>query len=123
MATLSTHVWVEDSKGRRVLLTPGEDVPAWAVGLIRNPRAWADAEPPAPESPAPESPAPMGAAEVFPEMVDNTPVPVGTPPPRNGKGSSRAAWAEYATRNGLAVTAEAQRDDIVERLDEAGIPT
>lgn len=121
MGRLSTYVWVADEKGRRTLFAPGDDVPAWATGLIRNPRAWADADAPAPAPAAP-------AAEVPPEPVDDpapatSAAPVGTPPPRNGKGSSRAAWAAYATSNGVTPAEDDQRDEIIDALDEAGIPT
>ncbi|MFB7671345.1 hypothetical protein ACFC26_07990 [Kitasatospora purpeofusca] len=43
MARLSTYVHVTDDAGRPVVLGPDDEVPAWAVALIVNPKAWAEA--------------------------------------------------------------------------------
>lgn len=45
------------------------------------------------------------------------------PPPKDGKGSGKAAWVEYAAASDVAVDKEATRDDIIAALDAAGIPT
>lgn len=38
-------------------------------------------------------------------------------PPESGAGSSRAAWADYATTVGVDVPDGASRDDIIELVD------
>jgi len=40
------------------------------------------------------------------------------PPPRAGAGSSRDAWADYAASQGIEVTDDMTRDDIVAALEE-----
>ncbi len=50
--------------------------------------------------------------------VDGTNVP-----PLEGPGSTRPAWAAFASAHGVVVGANATRDDIVDALDAAGIPT
>lgn len=48
MATLATLVHVTDADGVGHVFGPADDVPAWAVDLITNPKAWAEA----PEAPS-----------------------------------------------------------------------
>lgn len=38
-------------------------------------------------------------------------------PPRGGEGSGRDAWAEYAAAQGVEVTDDMNRDDIIEAVD------
>lgn len=44
-------------------------------------------------------------------------------PPRGGAGSGRDAWADYASAHNVDVADDASRDDIINALDEVGIPT
>ena len=55
MARLSTHVHLTDGDGRTHVFGPSDDVPAWAVPLITNPKAWDEPPAPGPE-PVPEPP-------------------------------------------------------------------
>jgi hypothetical protein len=48
--------------------------------------------------------------------------PEGTPPPRNGPGSSKDAWAEYAIEKDVEVPPDASREQIIAALADAGIP-
>ncbi|WP_228973394.1 hypothetical protein [Streptomyces sp. DH12] len=41
MAKLATVVHVTDDKGVSHVLTPADEVPAWAASQITNPKAWA----------------------------------------------------------------------------------
>ncbi|MEV0444009.1 hypothetical protein AB0I84_23795 [Streptomyces spectabilis] len=43
MATLITNVHVMDESGQAHVFGPADDVPAWAVELITNPKAWDEA--------------------------------------------------------------------------------
>ena len=49
--------------------------------------------------------------------------PPTAPPPLTGRGSGREAWAAWASANGVDVNDDASRDNIVEALKTAGIPT
>jgi hypothetical protein len=46
-----------------------------------------------------------------------------TPPPRNGAGSGRDAWAEYAQAKGVTVDDGTSRDGIISALEGAGVAT
>lgn len=45
------------------------------------------------------------------------------PPPKHGAGSSKEAWAAYAAEHQLVVPDGATREQIIQALDEAGVPT
>lgn len=45
------------------------------------------------------------------------------PPPKGGKGSSDAAWTTYARANGIDVTDEMSRKDVIAACESAGVPT
>lgn len=85
---LSTTVHVHGPDGQSRSFGPGDDVPEWVEAAIANPDVWA-APPPASE------PAELNE------------------PPRAGKGSSREAWADYATRVGVELGEDATRDEII----------
>ncbi|MBB3040126.1 hypothetical protein [Hoyosella altamirensis] len=44
-------------------------------------------------------------------------------PPRAGRGSSRDAWAQHLTVNGIPVTGTDTRDDLIARWDETRQPS
>ncbi|OKI19316.1 hypothetical protein A6A07_07385 [Streptomyces sp. CB03911] len=54
MARLSTHVHLTRD-GRTHVFGPADDLPAWAVPLITNPKAW-DVPPALEPEPVPEAP-------------------------------------------------------------------
>jgi hypothetical protein len=45
------------------------------------------------------------------------------PPPRAGKGSGTTVWADYARRHGVDVPDDADRGEIIDALDAAGVRT
>ncbi|MEU7771231.1 hypothetical protein AB0C44_07885 [Micromonospora taraxaci] len=45
------------------------------------------------------------------------------PPPKGGAGSGAAAWRAYAAKHNVEVAEDASREDVVEALTEAGVPT
>ncbi len=105
---LAAYVYVADDGGRVHGFGPGDEVPGWAAARITNPAAWVY-EP--------------RHAEVT-RAADPQPVPVADePPPQAGKGSSRDAWADYATACGVTVDAEQGRDEIIAACAAAGVPT
>lgn len=44
------------------------------------------------------------------------------PPPRAGRGSTTAAWRTYATKHGVTIPTDADRDDIITACRNADIP-
>lgn len=44
-------------------------------------------------------------------------------PPKAGRGSSRDAWAAYAAKHDVPVANDLARDDIIDVLATAGVPT
>lgn len=46
----------------------------------------------------------------------------GTPPPKSGAGATKDAWAEYAIEKDVEVPSDANRDQIIAALAEAGVP-
>ncbi len=106
-----------DENGYPVTLAPGDDVP---TGVSVGAHVLGDTEPqPAKAKPkkAPEKAAvPNGR-------------PDDAPPPKAGAGSGIDTWRAYAvtaaTKNGLQIEIpdDAKRDEIIEALSDAGIPT
>jgi hypothetical protein len=77
---------------RVVTLLKGEEVPAWAEGRLADKHiAEGDDESPSADEPVER-------------------------PPLKGPGSGRAAWAEYATSQGLEVTDDMTKADIIDLL-------
>lgn len=112
---LTANVVVRNPDGIATCLEAGTELPAWAVGRVgkhvldsgqQEPAAGAK---PAEPSLNPPPPQPSG--------------PVGTPPPKSGKGSTDAAWTKYASDNGVAVTEEMSRNEVIAACEAAGVPT
>lgn len=88
--------------GARVFLPTGSDLPTWATGLVGGHVLTADSQ-----------------TEAGPVAV----VASGKPPRKSGPGSSAAAWRKYAADREVQVPDDADRDQVIVALDEAGIPT
>jgi hypothetical protein len=88
-------------------------------------------EPAAPQRPHRATPVKEPAPAGPPKSDDDgtTPVaepapdtaPISDPPPRVGRGASAAAWRAWAEIAGVAVTAAASRDDIIDACVRAGV--
>jgi hypothetical protein len=121
---LIAYVSVRDADGTPHRFAPGDEVPEWAASYLSNPDVWDTPQDPAetvqaqtPE-PAPEpAPAATAPATQAPEQQ----APVGTPPPRGGKGSGRTAWVRYAEANGVATDEFDDRDELIAELRRRGI--
>lgn len=124
---LATHVHVNDEHGVTRVFGPDDELPAWAVEAITNPKAWAGDEP------AQAFGTETGIAAVPPAPADREPpAPPAGPaqpaattaavPPRSGAGSSLAAWQEYATTVGFDPSTAKNRDELIAQLDAAGHP-
>jgi len=61
-------------------------------------------------------------AETWIEVANRQPGPSPEPPPRTGKGSSKAAWAEYARQLGHTVTDKMTRAEIIRLADSGPAP-
>ena len=57
---LATSVRVTDEGGRHIVIAAGDDVPAWALNQIVNPKAWGGDAPEAKTTDAGEDPAAEG---------------------------------------------------------------
>jgi len=116
MAQLIAYVHISDDEGVRHVFAPGDELPDWAVERITNPKAWADGVPPS--APA----GPSGGSGEIPSAGPVTAPPTAGVPPRSGAGSGLADWAAYAAGRGVDSTG-LTRNQLIERLDAAGIPT
>jgi len=92
-------VHLHDDDGALVSLLPGDEVPGWAVRRIGD-HALAEAD---------------AKASVV------TDGPAG-PPPKAGKGSGEDKWRAYADQRGVDVSAAEGRDDVIDLLEQAGVP-
>ncbi|WP_329151223.1 hypothetical protein OIU91_28385 [Streptomyces sp. NBC_01456] len=102
---LVATVHVRDLQGRTVVLEPGDDVPAWAVRQITNPKAWVEVVDTVDVA---QAPTPPGAGGV-------------EAPPRSGKGSGVEAWRSFADRKGVDVDQDATREDVIAACEAAGV--
>lgn len=126
---LAAYVTLRDDRSRLVTFPPGSTPPAWAQALITNPKAWRSAPaaeptsppeapsqedaPPAPdEAPPAEAPEPDAGADE--DLVVELPEP-----PKRGAGSGKDAWAAYARSKGITVTADMNRDEIIDAVEAA----
>lgn len=127
---------------------PGDVPPDEVAARIRNPLAWSDEAEPTGPVPEPVIVPTVGSAEVpqadLPPAVAGRPgddttsgsaLPAGEPverggitppaglpePPRSGKGSSEAAWRDYAGRHGVQIDDGADRGAIIAALQDAGV--
>ena len=98
MARLTDRTLLVDPDGQRRVLEAGVEIPAWAEDLVG-------------EHLRDDTPGATPAVE--PAVLEE--------PPRSGKGSGRDAWADFAAANGIDVADDANREDIVSALAEAGI--
>lgn len=108
MARLNTTIHVYD-EGETIVYLPGQEVLPQHRAQITAPGVWED-EP--------------DTADTV--SVDESPIVI---PPKSGRGSKSAAWIEYAAKatakRGLRIDIpdDAGRDDIIDALEAAGIPT
>lgn len=97
--------------GQSATFGPGDALPDWAVAAISNPDVWAERG----DSPDPEPEPKAPAAPVQPAT--------GGPPPKGGAGSGAPEWRAYAARKDVEVPEDANRDQVIAALTEAGVPT
>jgi hypothetical protein len=100
---------------------PGE-VPVEPVGP--EPEEESTDEPSAPAATPegdeePVSDAPDADQEDADESETPAPQPVGKVPARSGRGSSLAAWLDFAEANGVEVPVDAERHDVIAACEEA----
>jgi hypothetical protein len=92
---LFVHAVERDEQGNTTnsgVFGPDDTVPAWARKAITNPDVWGDGE-------------------------DDTDDTEGDTPERPTGNASREKWAAYAESQGVAVTEDMKRDDIVAAVD------
>ena len=99
---LRTFVHVQDKQHQAHVFGPDDELPGWAAKRITNPKAWED----------------DGQGD---EQDAEPAEPTDGEPPRSGRGSGRDVWAAYASEQGVAVSDDATRDDIIAALVDAGV--
>lgn len=110
---LRTTVHVLDpATGRHKVFVAGSTPPDEWAKRINNPDVWEQESEAPVEQPAKEEPA-KGPAKEEPEKSDA--------PPRHGRGSSKEAWAKFASEHGVFVGEDDSRDDIIAALESAGV--
>lgn len=102
MAKLITTVHLHTAEGT-VVYGPGDEVSEAHAALISAPGVWADKD-----GATVTAPVTHAAPEVEKSTAD-----VSTEPPRNGKGSSNAAWVAYARTLGIEVADDAKKGDVI----------
>lgn len=129
---LAAHVHVADDTGKMHVFGPDDQVPDWAAGKITNPDAWKSGKAPTVKRSGDaaeleqlrlrlaESEAARQAAEEQLAAAGGAKTP---PPPRSGPGSGREAWTAYAEQHQVAVPDGANREQIIQLLDDAKVPT
>lgn len=85
-----------------LVILPGDEIPAWALKDITNPYVLGD--------------------QVVESGGDSPGGDPAGPPPKAGKGSGEDKWRAYAEEHKIDVTDLNSRDEIIDRLHEAGIP-
>lgn len=93
---LVSYVHVFDDAGEPHAFGPDDDVPQWAL-------------------------AKMGEHCFVQDDESDTDEDIEGEPPRSGKGSGAAAWAKFATANGVDVPEGASREEIIGLLTDAGV--
>ena len=91
MATFRKNTYVRDANGVNVRFVIGQEVPEWALSVIKNPNIIDgdledDAPTPVVDSPAPDAPAPAETVE--------EPTPAPAPKRRPRKTATKPATAE-----------------------------
>lgn len=88
------------SSGALHLLPDGSTLPDWADGLVGK----------------------HALRDVRGEQVPAVEMDRPKPPKRSGPGSSAAAWRNYASKNGVDVADDADRDEVIAALEAAEVP-
>lgn len=115
MARLTANVWVGGAWYGPAYPDAGNP----PKGSVTNPGVWdgpvpdAGAETPTVSTEAAQAMAPGG---VDADEQDG-------PPPKSGTGSSDEAWTAYARRQGVQVTDDMRRKDVIAACKAAGVPT
>lgn len=124
-AKLATYVHVADEHDQMHVFGPPDTVPAWAAKKITNPDAWEGGKVPSAQEDPDVELARLEAriAELKASAQAEPVVAQDGPPPKGGAGSGAPAWREYAARNNVEVAEDASREDVVEALTAAGVPT
>lgn len=108
---LAKAVAVLDDRGELHKFKPGDEAPEWLEAKVTNPAVWGD-------DADEDEPRSVPTSELEPAEDDAE----DTPPPLAGRGSGRDAWVTYAETNGVGVTDDMSRDDIVKACELAEIP-
>lgn len=118
---------LDDPDGNPQVLLKGTDAPDWAQKALKGHSGPYEDD--GSDTPDEE---PVGPTEdVRPEGTASEVTPVGTqgagavgnPPPKAGPGASKKAWQDYAAANGVDTADAESRDDVIDAVNRAGVPT
>lgn len=112
---LTATVYLHDEDGVVRSFGPGDTVPDWVAAQILNPDLLVDEPAPDPESAGTDD----NGASAGDSPVGNGTFDPGPPPPKYGKGSSLAAWLQYADEIGVEVPEDAGRDAVIAAVEAA----
>lgn len=102
---LVSYVHVQDERGTSAAFGPDDEVPEWAARKMGAHCFEGGVHP-------------LGA-----EAEQDDDGDAAGPPPKAGRGSSAAAWADYAKAHDVDVPDDAGRDEIIAALQAADVPT
>lgn len=116
---LTAGVLVRDSGGTLRFLKAGSELPQWAQGRVGDHVLSGTA---GTAKPAPAE-VDVTVRDIDGSVRDATvEVTAAEPPPRSGRGSGRDAWSDYATAQGVEVTEDMERNEIIAACQASGVP-
>lgn len=147
---VGSHLWVDETVGANIDATTGEALTGLKDTVWIDGKSYAKGSiPPAdviPKvgvhmwvqgfAPTVEAPVPVDSVASEPAQVDEV-TPISETegvaggsdgdepsiPPKGGPGSGKSAWADYARAHNVSVEPGSSREDIIDQLDDAGVPT
>lgn len=99
---LVSYVYVDNDRGVSEAFGPDDEVPRWAAEKM-GAHCFEGGEHPV-----------TGEEDESAEAG---------PPPKSGRGSSAEAWAKFAEAKGVTVDDAGSREQIIDALEKAGVPT
>lgn len=120
---LVDNVWVDG----KMYAKGSTDIPADVIPKIGD-HMWVDGPPSAAAvesqkassegDPEGDDPSTQGHADSQGSVTSSRDIP-----PKGGPGSGKSAWADYARLHNVSLEPGSSREDIIDQLDDAGVPT
>lgn len=100
------------------ILPAGSVLPDWAAGLVSGRLLLVEGSVAEALTGQPTQPVPPSTDDGNPPEPKSTELPPVTAPPRAGRGSGLEPWRSYAEFLAIEVPDDAQRDDVIELVDQ-----